>query len=62
MKSFALNTDLKELYDKVVPPVALVETQVHNMSQSVSKFKKIVARYDELLSQKASKQDVNEID
>ena len=50
MKNFALNSDYKELYDKIVPPVAIVETQMQKVDQKVKKFKKIVARYDELLS------------
>ena len=62
LKKFALCDEYKKLYEKVVPPVQLIETQTAKMRDKVKKMKHIVARYDEALSTKANKQDVLDVD
>ena len=62
LKRFALCDEYKKLYDKVVPPVQLMETQTAKMKDKVKKMKLIVARYDEALSTKANRQDVLDVE
>jgi len=55
MKKFALCDEYKKLYDKVVPPVQLMESETQKMKDKVKQMRKIVQRYDQLLSQKANR-------
>ena len=54
-KKFALNKELKDLYDKIVPPVAVMQAVGQRMQEDVSQLKAIVEQYDQNLSMKANK-------
>ena len=58
MKRYALNEQYLTLYEKVVPPVQMMETQTQQNTEEVKKLVKIIARYDENLCIKANKQEV----
>ena len=55
MKRFALCDDYKALYDKVVPPVAEMDTLTQKTTEEVEQLKTIIAKYDADLCVKASK-------
>ena len=62
MKRFALNAELKGLYDKVVPPVDALDKQVQFCMTSVATFKEMLGKIDENLCIRATKQDVLNVD
>ena len=55
MKTFAVVEEFKELYDKVVPPISIVETKVDKLLNRVQKLNSIVKRFDEAITIKANK-------
>ena len=61
-KSFALNSDLKELYEKVVPPVATMEQIGKEMEAEVQHLTGIVQNFEMNLCIKATRQDLLAID
>ena len=62
MKEYAKYVDYKELYEKVVPPVQLLESESQNAIKEVQEIRRVVARFDDILSQKANKPDLIRID
>ena len=62
LKRFAINDELKQLYEKVVPPVATMEELCDKTSREVHKLAGIVAKYDENLCVKANKQELMAVD
>ena len=61
-KKFACNSELRDLYDKVVPPVAYAQDVAADMKAEVARFQKIIEQYDENLSVKANKQELLAVD
>jgi len=57
-KGFALNKELKELYERVVPPVAAMEEVGREMKAQVDRVEAICWEFDKTLMNKASKVDV----
>ena len=55
MKTFAVVEEFKDLYDKVVPPISIVETKVDKLLHRVQKLNSIVKRFDEAITIKANK-------
>ena len=62
MKTFAQLSDYKELYEKVVPPVAVMEDVGNRMQTEVEVLKRIVEQYDIDLTTKANKAEVLTLD
>lgn len=58
MRTFALLDDYKELYEKVVPPVAVMEDIGRRMTSDVKTLKAVVEQYDINLSTKANKSEI----
>ncbi len=61
MKKYALYNDLKDLYGKVIPPLAGFDAKMDMMSQSYEQSKEMIRRYDEVLLDKANKTSIKEI-
>ena len=55
MKHFAQVDEFQELYEKVVPPISVVELKAEKLLRRVQKLNKIVTRFDEALTVKANK-------
>eukprot|EP00347_Sterkiella_histriomuscorum_P014789 403359519 len=53
--------DLKDLYNKVLPEVSRFEDLLLDLSKESAKTQEIVRRFDEVMSDKASKQNFREI-
>ncbi|CDW75242.1 UNKNOWN [Stylonychia lemnae] len=53
--------DLKDLYSKVLPPLAHFEEKMDRMNQGYEQSKEMIRRYDEIISDKANKVAINEI-
>lgn len=53
--NYAEYTDLKDLYNKVVPDISRFEDSLIDLSREANKTQEIVRRFDEVLSEKASK-------
>ena len=62
MKDFAEIVEFKELYEKVVPPIAIFEEKNEKLLRRVQKLNGIVKRFDEALTVKANKQEMMDID
>jgi hypothetical protein len=62
LKKCALNTDLKDLYNKTIPHVATMEAIGKEMTAEVDRLEKIVEQYDVNLSVKANKQELMAVD
>jgi hypothetical protein len=60
-KSYALYQDLKDLYAKVLPPLSTFEEKMDEMSASYEQSKEVIRRYDEIISDKASKTSIKEL-
>ena len=58
----ALNSELQELYHKVVPPVAVMEEVGRRMQDDVAKLTSVVCEYDRNLCTKANKQELFGVD
>ena len=54
-------SDLKELYNKVVPPLSEFEKSMAEYATAHKKFEQIILRTDEVLLDKASKVSVKEV-
>jgi hypothetical protein len=50
--------DFKALYNKVMPEIAKHETNMQEHRDEIRRFSEIVLRFDEVLSEKASKSEV----
>lgn len=61
MEEFCKYTDLKELYDKVIPPIQNFEEVMDGLEKDMMTNKQIIMRFDEVLTQKASKISVQQI-
>ena len=61
-RQYALNKDLKELYNKVVPPVAAAEEISQEMQAEVDRLTNVIEQYDVNLCQRATRQDVLEVE
>ncbi len=61
MKKYALYNDLKDLYGKVIPPLAGFDAKMDMMSQGYEQSKEMIRRYDEVLLDKANKTSIKEI-
>ena len=61
LKKYALYQDLKDLYGKVLPPLSTFEAKMEEMSASYEQSKEMIRRYDEIMSEKASKTAIKEI-
>ena len=55
MKTYALYADLKDLYAKVIPPLAGFDQKMDMMAQGYEQSKEMIRRYDEVLNEKANK-------
>lgn len=58
---YALYQDLKDLYNKVLPPLSTFESKMDEMSDSYEQSKEMIRRYDEIMSDKANKTAIKEI-
>ena len=61
MEDYCKYTDLKELYDKVIPPIQSFEESMDSLEKDMMTNKQIIMRFDEVLTQKASKISVQQI-
>lgn len=55
MRNFASFKDLQELYGKVVPQLSAFEGTMSEFQKGHQQFEEMLQRYDEIISQKASK-------
>ena len=62
MQGFASYKDLKELYGKVVPPLAEFEKSMQEFTKGHKAFEEMLARYDEIMAQKANKTSLIEVE
>jgi hypothetical protein len=46
MKTFAANAELKELYEKVVPPVSKIYAISDQMERDLATIKEVVQQFD----------------
>ncbi len=58
---YAMYQDLKDLYNKVLPPLSTFEAKMDEMSASYEQSKEMIRRYDEVISDKANKTAIKEI-
>ena len=61
-RSFALNSELQDLYQKVVPPVTVMEEVGRSVQESVGALTEVVGRFDVQLCLKANKQELLAVD
>lgn len=59
---FALNKELQDLYQKVVPTVTVMEGIGRTMQETVATLTEVVGRFDVTLCQKANKQELLIVD
>lgn len=57
---FATCSDLKDLYEKVVPQLSCFQTSMEQFSKEHKQFEEMVKRYDEVIAQKANKLSIIE--
>ncbi len=57
-QTFAEYKDFKALYNKVIPEMAKHEAHMQDHKDEISKFGEIVQRFDEIISNKASKSEL----
>jgi hypothetical protein len=57
-QSFAEYKDFKALYNKVIPEMAKHEAHMQDHKNEIHKFGEIVQRFDEIISEKASKSEL----
>ena len=57
-QSFAEYKDFKALYNKVIPEMAKHEAHMQDHKDEIHKFGEIVQRFDEIISEKASKSEL----
>jgi hemerythrin-like domain-containing protein len=53
--------DLKDLYNKVLPPLSKFEDKMYDMTKEHEQAKEIIRGYDEVLAEKASKTSIREV-
>jgi hypothetical protein len=53
--------DLKDLYSKTVPEIQKFEQKIIDFTQEMEKNKFMIRRFDEVLSEKASKLNIKEV-
>eukprot|EP00347_Sterkiella_histriomuscorum_P007561 403348445 len=53
--------DLKDLYNKVMPPLSSFESKMMEMSRDYDQSKEMIRRYDEVLLEKANKMAIKEV-
>ena len=58
---FCEYTDLKDLYSKVIPEIAKFEQKMMDHQTGFQRIEDIVARFDLLITEKASKKAVNDL-
>lgn len=58
-KNFAEYKDLKSLYNKVVPEIDKHQTHMEEHRDEIRRFGEIMLRFDEVMSDKASKSEVS---
>jgi vancomycin resistance protein YoaR len=56
-----LYQDLKDLYAKVIPPLAGFDEKMDNMAAGYEQSKEMLRRYDEVLTEKANKTAIKEL-
>jgi hypothetical protein len=61
MKKYALYDDLKDLYAKVMPPLAGFDAKMDMMAQGYEQAREMIRRYDEVILDKANKTSIKEI-
>lgn len=61
LKLYALYQDLKDLYAKVMPPLATFEQKMDDMAAGYEQSKEVIRRYDEVISDKASKKAISDV-
>jgi hypothetical protein len=61
MQQYALYQDLKDLYAKVIPPLAGFDEKMDNMAAGYEQSKEMLRRYDEVLTEKANKTAIKEL-
>jgi hypothetical protein len=61
LKMYALYQDLKDLYAKVMPPLATFEQKMDEMAAGYEQSKEVIRRYDEVISDKASKSAIKDV-
>lgn len=61
LSNFCTYSDLKNLYNKVVPPIHNFEENMITLEKDMALCKQIVERYDEVLTSKASKVAVDAV-
>lgn len=55
---FALYDDLKELHQKTLPPLAIVQNQMQTFSNEHQQMREMIRKYDENFNIKANKVDI----
>jgi len=58
---YASFSDLRSLYNKVVPEIQKFESKLLEISKDQVKLEQIVTRFDEVLSEKVSKLNLHEV-
>ena len=59
--TYAEYADLKDLYNKVLPELGKFEEKLVEQNRDNMKVQEIISRFDEVISEKASKQNVREV-
>ena len=54
--------DLKDLYDKVIPPLKAFDEEIQDISKEQEQQRQVVLRYDAILTEKASKFSVTDLE
>ena len=49
------NNDLKLLYNKIMPHMEVIQKDMIKYSDDYQRFRKVLARYDQLFAEKANK-------
>lgn len=57
-----MNSELKALYNKIVPPAAMMEQSAKDMEVKCMRLTEAVTNFDKLMSLKASRQDFLALD
>ena len=58
---FALYDDLKDLYGKTVPEIKKFEDRIIEFNCQLERIDEIMRRFDEVITEKASKMDLRDI-
>lgn len=51
--------DFKDLYNKVIPPMKVFEDRMKEMGDDYERSKEMIRRYDEIITEKASKTSID---